>query len=105
VLYDYDLHWNAHLRGVLGFAHGSFKPFVAGGLALAGFDVTEYGLPVGGTYVGWSLGGGVDVRFTEKIIGRAEVLYDDYGAKSYDDFDAGLSGWTARLAIICDLGR
>jgi outer membrane immunogenic protein len=22
VLYDYDLHWNAHLRGVLGFAHG-----------------------------------------------------------------------------------
>jgi outer membrane immunogenic protein len=86
---------------------GGVMPFVAGGLALADFDVTEGGgimSQSGGLFTGWTVGVGADVRFSDRVFGRAEVLYDDYGSKQYDTFTASLTGWTARVALILKLG-
>lgn len=102
-LYNYDLHWNAHVRARAGVPMGGFMPFVAGGLAVADFDVTEATI-FGGVYTGWTIGAGVDARLSDRVIGRAEVLYDDYGSKQYDTFTASLTGWTGRVALIVKLG-
>jgi outer membrane immunogenic protein len=43
-LFEYELHWNAHLRGKVGVPlgdEGRIMPFVAGGLALADYEVVE----------------------------------------------------------------
>jgi outer membrane immunogenic protein len=99
-LFSYDFHWNAHFRGRVGVpvGDGSVVPFLAGGLALAGFDVIEEA-SLGGTYVGGTIGGGVDVAFSPTVFGRAEILYDAFGSKTYDDYTVNLSTFTARLAI------
>jgi opacity protein-like surface antigen len=107
-LFEYELNWNAHLRGKLGVPlgeEGRIMPFIAGGLALADYDVTENGLMLGsGVTAGFTIGAGVDVRFADNLVGRAEVLYDDYGTRSEDYYSSSLTGVTARASLIWALG-
>jgi opacity protein-like surface antigen len=103
--YRYDLDWTAHLRARIGIPHDNLLFFAAGGLALAGFDVTEVGLQrAGGVYTGFTLGAGVDAALHPGWVGRAEVLYDDFGSKQYSDYSAHLTAWTARVALIYRTG-
>jgi len=87
--YTYDMDWNAHVRGRVGMAlgeEGRTVLFVAGGLAIADFKVGDRGLrgwSDGGTFTGWSVGGGVNHAFNNNVIAGLEVLYDDYGSKTY----------------------
>jgi outer membrane immunogenic protein len=107
-LFEYELNWNAHLRGKVGLAlgdEGRIVPFIAGGLALADYDVFEAEYPLGsGVTVGWTIGAGVDLRLTDNLIGRAEVLYDDYGTRTEDDYSSSLTGVTARASLMWALG-
>ena len=102
----YDLSWDAHLRARAGVPMGNFMPFVAGGLAFADLNITETGgtetggAPQGGLYTGWTVGTGADVALGNNMVGRAEVLYDDYGTKAYTDYSASLTAWTGRVALI-----
>ncbi len=85
--YSYDMDWNAHVRGRAGITLGDENRtllFVAGGLALAEFHVTEEGFGEGGTFTGWTIGGGVNQAFGNSLIAGLEVLYDDYGSKTYE---------------------
>ncbi len=88
--YTYDMDWNAHVRGRAGITlgdEGRTLVFLAGGLAIADFDVGARHLgrwSRGGTFTGWSIGGGVNHAFSNNLIGGIEALYDDYGSKSYD---------------------
>lgn len=106
-LYTYDLNWNGHLRAKAGLPMGEIMPFLAAGLAVADFDVTHtsFGPPntMGGLYTGVTVGGGVDAMFGPKFIGRAEVLYDSYGSRTYGDCLIGLNTWTVRVAAILKL--
>jgi outer membrane immunogenic protein len=104
-VFGYNLDWNAHFRGRIGLpiGDGNIMPFVAGGLALAGFHVRQETLPVGGTYVGGTIGAGVDVAFSPSLVGLAEVLWDCFADKTYtfgsDEYTAHLSTFTARIGI------
>jgi len=86
-IYTYDMDWNAHVRGRAGVTlgdEGRTLLFVAGGLALAEFHVGEDGYREGGTFTGWTIGGGVNHAFSNNFIAGLEVLYDDYGSKTYE---------------------
>lgn len=70
------VRWESSFRPRLGYAFDRFLPYVTGGLAIAG--VTD---PAGAsTQVGWTVGAGADVAFTDRLFGRAEYLYANYGA-------------------------
>lgn len=83
-IYTYDMDWNAHLRGRVGLAMDNTLFFVAGGLALTEFHLGYENLSVGGTYTGWTIGGGFEHAFSDSWVAGAELLYDDYGSKRYD---------------------
>ena len=59
---------------------------------------------VGAKYVGWSIGGGVEVGITRNVVGRVEYLYDDFGSKDYigitgDPYHVSFRGQTVRGAL------
>ncbi len=89
-IYEYDMNWNAHVRGRVGMTlgeEGRTFLFIAGGLAVADFDLKQDAWdsgPLGGTYTGWTIGGGVNHAFSNNLIAGLEVLYDDYGSKGYE---------------------
>jgi outer membrane immunogenic protein len=103
--YSYDLNWNAHVRARAGFAFDRALIFVAGGLAIADLDIDQEQQTVvkGGTYYGFSIGGGVDYAFSDEWIGRIEYLHDDFGEKNYhedvEDYSADLTTDTVRAAL------
>jgi outer membrane immunogenic protein len=104
-IYPYSLEWNAHLRARALFGQGTVRPFIAGGLALANLEITEYQ----GTFIGGTVGAGIDAQFAPHLIGRVEALYDFYGDKEveYGNEQYGsvsLSGFTARAALILKFG-
>jgi outer membrane immunogenic protein len=106
--FTYDLDWDAHFRLRVGAPFGNILPFIAGGVALAGLQVTEHDLiPVvigNETYVGGSIGVGIDAQLAPGLIGRIEGLYDKYATKHYDDgYSVDFSAWTARAALIVRL--
>jgi outer membrane immunogenic protein len=112
-LFEYTLNWNAHLRGRVGVPlddQGRFVPFIAAGFALADYDVSEVyeGQPPSmlgsGVTAGLSIGAGIDLRFTDDLVGRAEVLFDHYGTRTKDDYSSSLSGVTARASLIWSPG-
>ena len=106
----YDLNWTSHARGRLGYAADRWLFFVAGGLAIADFEFHEGAVttttlpPPGGTYVGWSIGSGIEYAFTRNLVGRVEYLYDDFDHKDYtgvdgDPYRVSLTGQTLRGAL------
>jgi outer membrane immunogenic protein len=102
---SYELKANGHLRGRLGLDMDMFMPFVAAGLAVGNFEVTEQTASSGDdkTLWGFTVGGGVDVALGEDLVIRAEYLYDDYGSKDFDVYsgvDVGFDTHTIRGALI-----
>jgi outer membrane immunogenic protein len=106
----YDFDWTSHVRGRLGYAADRWLFFIAGGLAVADFNfhegaiTTTIVIPTGGTYVGWSIGGGVEYAITQNLLGRVEFLYDNFGHKDYVGSDGhpyrvSLTGRTLRGAL------
>jgi outer membrane immunogenic protein len=67
----------ATFRGRIGYAFDRFMIFGTGGLALAD------PLPGGDTEVGFAAGGGLQMAFTDNIVGRVEYQY-----VSVDNLDA-----------------
>ena len=102
--YSYELNWNAHVRVRVGFAFDRSLIFAAGGLAIADLDLEQQVAVAGGSYYGWSIGGGIDHAFTDSLIGRIEYLHDAYGDKDYEeeleDYSADLDTDTVRAALI-----
>jgi outer membrane immunogenic protein len=93
----YDLRWDSHFVGKAGFASGQWLIFATGGLSIAGFDFQEGAVPpapapnrIGKTYLGFSVGVGVEYAFTHNLLGRLQYIYDDFGDKNYVAVDGGL---------------
>jgi outer membrane immunogenic protein len=107
-LYEYVLNWNGHLRGRVGVPlgdDGRFMPFFAAGLAFADYDVFENQQVEGsGVTLGVTVGAGVDLRLTDDLVGRGEVLFDHYGTRTDEDYSSSLSGMTARVSLIWSPG-
>ena len=106
----YDIRWDSHLRGRLGYTFDNLLLFVAAGLAVADFKFTEGGFgPIVGTkFFGGSIGGGLEYGFTPNVAGRIEYLYDYFRSKTYviglDTYDVRLTGSTVRGALTVKLG-
>jgi outer membrane immunogenic protein len=109
--YLYDVGWTSHVRGRAGYATGPWLLFVAGGLAIAQDTLTiqQTGptpttMQPLGVYTGWSVGGGAEYAFNNRMSGRLEYLYDDFGKRTYvvgvnDAYANRLTGQTVRAAI------
>jgi outer membrane immunogenic protein len=100
---QFGVTWNGHVRGRVGYAvsHclpfvGQCLPYVAGGLALAGFNVAHFRSDATGTALysandtraGYTIGGGVELAdfpltFLQGWSFRGEYLYDHFNPEQY----------------------
>jgi len=80
-----DDNWQGSVRARLGYAIDNFMPYITGGVAWTDFDTTTSIPGLGSvdssnTFVGWTIGAGLEYAFTPNIIGRVEYRYTDYGS-------------------------
>ncbi|UTO28656.1 outer membrane protein [Bartonella harrusi] len=93
--------WSGATRVRIGFAAERIMPYIAGGIAytqlqdiasisITGKDTSK--VKVSGnlsdetkTFVGYTLGAGVDLAMTNNVIVRAEYRYSDFGKKKYSN--------------------
>lgn len=81
---DTTIHGSASVRGRVGFAFENVLLYGAAGLAAA--NVTIDNAPfatLNDVMVGWTVGLGADIAFSENWFGRAEYRYSDYGKREY----------------------
>jgi outer membrane immunogenic protein len=83
---DVDLEPQGHGRVRAGWVwDDSVMPFVAAGVALGDFDVRVPGTGQDSElHLGFSIGGGLDVRVSDNILLRAEYIYDHYESLNYN---------------------
>lgn len=86
VVRDFDLEPQGHIRARAGWVWDeSVVPFVAAGLALGDMDVRVPGVGKDSElHLGFSIGGGLDVRVSDNIVLRAEYIYDHYESLNYN---------------------
>ncbi|AXS41769.1 outer membrane protein [Breoghania sp. L-A4] len=71
------------LRPRIGWAFGNFLPYVTGGLAWGLIESGQPGFTNSGWEVGWTVGAGVEAKFTPNLSVKAEYLYADLGDGGY----------------------
>lgn len=103
---EVNVNWLSTLRGRAGFAADSALFYVTAGLAAAGIDYTDHDFDpnqtLSGTHFGWAVGAGVEVAVTEDISLKAEYLYVDLGAETYDlgtDDDVSFNAHTFKAGV------
>jgi outer membrane immunogenic protein len=88
-----DVKWTGSLRARLGYAAGSWLPYVTGGVAWAKYSVDYRDadrksffppIPIevfhhNENTIGWTLGAGSEYALSEDILLRAEYRYSDFG--------------------------
>jgi len=88
---DVGTDFSGSVRGRVGYAMDRAVIFAAGGWTATNGYVDGAGVDENKTFSGWTVGGGVDYAFTDKMFGRLEYRYNDYGDKniagSNVDFD------------------
>ena len=70
-------------RARLGYSFEPVLAYVTGGVAATNAEVKGPGGDDSNTHVGWTAGAGVEGFITDKIIGRVEYRYSDFGKKDY----------------------
>lgn len=90
------LEWSGELRGRAGYSMGTYLPFLTAGVTWARYshsfefsDASAVTVPAvpgiehdGRTYIGWTIGAGLEKAITEKLSLRGEYSYSDYGRES-----------------------
>ncbi|MDH4983583.1 TonB-dependent receptor [Hyphomicrobium sp. D-2] len=94
-----NVDWQAGVRGRVGVAFDRMLPYIAGGLAVAQFNYNYASFSLNqtastitlpnvtnfqGTYIGWTLGAGVEHAMTDHMLFRAEYRHNDFGKKTFD---------------------
>ncbi|WP_455474303.1 outer membrane protein [Bartonella sp. B30(2025)] len=115
--YTFKQKWAGALRARMGFVAGRVLPYIAGGVAYSQFQSTASieilqqntadRLAFGHladekkSFVGYTVGGGVDLAMTDNIIMRAEYRYSDYGKKKLarDKYDISYKTNDFRVGI------
>jgi len=109
---DFDIEPEGRVRARLGMAMDNVMPFIAGGVSIGDADAT-LPIPGGGndsqTHWGFNVGVGVDMAFSDTLIGRVEYIYDNYGSERYSypggDVDFDWDSNTVRAALIWNFGN
>jgi outer membrane immunogenic protein len=94
ISFEDKLEWFGTVRGRVGYAlgDGRWLPYVTGGLAYGGGNINGTGTIGTGpgvatavafsndsTYVGWTIGAGLEYAFADKWSAKLEYLYMDLG--------------------------
>ncbi|WP_377295710.1 outer membrane protein [Rhizobium sp. SGZ-381] len=79
---DVGTDFSGSVRGRVGYAMDRAVIFAAGGWTATNGYVDGAGVDENKTFSGWTVGGGVDYAFTDKMFGRLEYRYNDYGDKN-----------------------
>lgn len=81
---EVDGGFGGSLRARLGYAVApNIMPYVTAGGAAQSVKLTEGGASDRNTHLGWTAGGGVDVKITDNVFARGEYRYTDLGSKNY----------------------
>jgi outer membrane immunogenic protein len=75
--------WFGTLRGRVGLAANNFLFYGTGGLAYGGIEATNFGLSETSTHLGWTVGVGAEVGFTQAWSAKIEYLYISYSDSNY----------------------
>lgn len=102
---DFDVTPMAHLRGRIGLPLDRLLPFIAAGLTLGDGRARS---PGNGTpsnpHLGWNIGAGLDLAVSERLVLRAEYIYDRLSTETYSfapgDIDFGWDSSTLRGALV-----
>jgi outer membrane immunogenic protein len=100
-----DIDSFASARGRIGLAADRVLFFVTGGWAWADANVTDLALSISEdtTLQGWTLGGGIEFAFTDRVIGRIEGRHYEFDSENLTalggSFDADLNTVSAGLAV------
>ncbi len=83
-----DMNWTSTLRMRAGYAVSNVLFYGTGGLAFGNFDIgvgtTDVASSISKTSLGFVVGGGVEMKFTQNLSGRVEALYYGFNDKTYD---------------------
>jgi len=81
---EFEVDWFGSVRGRLGYAWDRTLLFATGGVAFAGLDynLVEFEVDDDQTFVGWTVGVGVEHAFTDNLLARAEYRYYDFGSET-----------------------
>lgn len=79
---NYKVNWTGSVRARLGYDAGQFLPYVTGGVAFANATRTTLASDTQ-TYVGWTVGAGVEYAATDSLSLGLEYRYSDYGNKTF----------------------
>lgn len=91
------------VRARAGYAFDAFLPYVTGGLAYGGASIEGTGGIVGGiddTFVGYTIGAGLEVAVADNVSVKGEYLYTDFGDADFDTgVDINLTSHVVRLGV------
>lgn len=85
--------WWGTARARIGYAFGTFLPYVTGGFAYGHVDnfinanlggAGSFGTSFGSTRGGWTVGGGLEYAMTHNVTLKVEYLYTDLGTSHRD---------------------
>jgi outer membrane immunogenic protein len=87
------------VRGRVGYAMDRALIFAAGGWTATNGFVKGPGVDEEKTFSGWTVGGGIDYAFTDKMFGRVEYRYNDYGDKTIGGINANFDQHVINVGI------
>lgn len=92
------------LRARAGVSVDRFLPYITGGLAWANASISASGggasVNVKDSYVGWTIGAGLEYAVTDNISVKGEYLYTDFGAADFGTgINLNLTSHVARVGV------
>ena len=110
-----EIDWHGALRARLGYASNRWLAYLAGGLAVADYQWERFtpGSPYADddTFVGYTVGGGIEYAFNNNLVARAEYRFSDFGDERFvapggitQDYDIDLEVHDVRLGIAYKFG-
>lgn len=95
--------WETSLRARMGFAVEQNLVYGLAGVSATRLEASEGGETDQQWLTGWTVGAGLERKFTENISGRVEYGYTDYGTKRFDlgtgNPEIGLTGHGLKLGV------
>lgn len=102
-----ELDWQGSVRARLGYAYDRVLPYLTGGVA---FGKYEHRISDGvdsfsddDTYVGWTIGAGLEYAMTDNWTVRGEYRYTDFGDQDFNfggaDYNVDLQTHAVKLGV------
>jgi outer membrane immunogenic protein len=96
--------WQGSIRGRLGYSFGRALVYASAGWAAVHVDADlSTGASTSEIYNGYTVGAGVDYAVTDRIFGRLDYRYSDFGSKDLDfsgtKVESDLTQHTVRLGV------